>query len=392
MQTYTQFFNNDFFNAIDEFGFPSDTIKAIMFDHTSEEIGIGGSFVLKYLLEKKNGIKEDWKASDIDFFVTDYSILKKFYDKFSWYPMTLFTIDDNTEYSTMNGISHVLEIYGDNNNRKIQVVVIDYDTIEGHINDIDLEFTKILFSKERGYHGTDFFNAIETRSCNFPNKFTNIRHFIKVWFRAEKYKKRGFTINYPKKITLENVIYYNGKDYRIPESIKKKYEKIVDGKFFMFKERKPLKLVSSKKKKKVVNFDIDDPTFISNQQEENYIAEINELKNQLSLSKEENTNLQDKISKMGHGIEKYLSNTMGLKEKNIKLDEEKQTLIKTNNELIQTNQSLIDTNQKLSVEIEEFKSKESGINSTLEEEKNELQKKLKTYEMMMSEIKTLVRQ
>ena len=386
MQTYTQFFNNDFFNAIDEFGFPSDTIKAIMFDHTSEEIGIGGSFVLKYLLEKKNGIKEDWEASDIDFFVTDYSVLKKFYDKFSWYSMTLFTIDDNMEYSSMNGISHVLEIYGDNNNRKIQVVVIDYDTIEGHINDIDLEFTKILFSKERGYHGTDFFNAIETRSCNFPKTFTNVRHFIKVWFRAEKYKKRGFTINYPKKITLENVIYYYGKDYRIPESIKKKYEKIVDGKFFMFKERKPLKLVSPKKNKKVVNFDI------SNQQEENYIAEINELKNLLYLSKEENTNLQDKISKMGHGIEKYLNNTMGLKEKNIKLNEEKQTLIKANNELIQTNQSLIDTNQKLSKEIEEFKSKESGINSTLEEEKNELQKKLKTYEMMMSEIKTLVRQ
>lgn len=234
MLSYTQFKSNELFDAIEAYGFPTDPIKAIMFDYTSNQIGIGGSFFLKFLLEKKNGMKEGWQASDVDIFVTEYSILEDFKAKFSWYEMKEIQIDYCSTYSSMNGVTNVLEIYGDRGN-KLQIVVVNKPSISEHLLDCDLDFTKIAFTKDIVVTTEQTFEAIDNRQAQFPNTFRDVRHFIKVWFRAEKYKQRGFKIIYPGKITMKNIIYFNGFDYRIPQSILMKYDKIIGGKFFMFK-------------------------------------------------------------------------------------------------------------------------------------------------------------
>lgn len=235
MLSYTQFKSNELFDAIEAYGFPTDPIKAIMFDYTSEQIGIGGSFFLKFLLEKKNGFKEGWQASDVDIFVTEYSILEDFKAKFGWYEMKEIQIDYCSTYSSMNGVTDVLEIYGDRGN-KLQIVVVNKTSIAEHLQDCDLDFTKIAFTKDIVVTTKKTFEAIDNRQAQFPDTFRDVRHFIKVWFRAEKYKQRGFEIIYPKKITMKNVIYFDGYDYRIPPCILMKFDKIIDGKFFMYKE------------------------------------------------------------------------------------------------------------------------------------------------------------
>lgn len=268
MLSYTQFKSNELFDAIEAYGFPTDPIKAIMFDYTSNQIGISGSFFLKFLLEKKNGMKEGWQASDVDIFVTEYSILEDFKAKFSCYEMKEIQIDYCSTYSSMNGVTNVLEIYGDRGN-KLQIVVVNKPSISEHLLDCDLDFTKIAFTKDIVVTTEQTFEAIDNRQAQFPNTFRDVRHFIKVWFRAEKYKQRGFEIIYPKKITMKNVIYFNGNDYRIPPSILMKYDKIIGGKFFMFKYTK---------------FDFN--------------IKINTLKSELFTEKSMNTMYQDAIDRM----------------------------------------------------------------------------------------------
>lgn len=272
MLSYTQFKNNELFDAIEAFGFPTDPIKAIMFDYTSDQIGIGGSFFLKFLLEKKNGMKEGWQASDVDIFVTEYSILEDFKAKFGWYEMKEIQIDYCSTYSSMNGVTDVLEIYGDRGN-KLQIVVVNKTSIAEHLLDCDLDFTKIAFTKDMIVTTEKTFEAIDNRQTLFPDTFRDVRHFIKVWFRAEKYRKRGFTILYPGKITMKNVIYFNGYDYRIPPSILIKYDKIIGGKFFMYKATK---------------FDFN--------------IKIKTLKSELFTEKSMNSMYQDTIEKMEQQI------------------------------------------------------------------------------------------
>ena len=268
MLSYTQFKNNELFDAIEAYGFPTDLIKAIMFDYTSDQIGIGGSFFLKFLLEKKNGMKEGWQASDVDIFVTEYSILEDFKAKFGWYEMKEIQIDYCSTYSSMNGVTDVLAIYGDRGN-KLQIVVVDKTSIGEHLRDCDLDFTKIAFTKDMVVTTEKTFEAIDNRQTQFPDTFRDVHHFIKVWFRAEKYRKRGFKILYPGKITMKNIIYFNGFDYRIPQSILMKYDKIIGGKFFMFK---------------------DHNNHLKN--------EIKTLKNELAYEKSMNSMYQDTIENM----------------------------------------------------------------------------------------------
>ena len=262
MQSYTQFSNTqfsnfEFFKAVDDFGFNPDIIKAIMFDYSTEAIGIGGSFFLKFLLEKKNGFEEEWEASDIDIFVTDYSILEMFKEKFSWNTMREFQTKNNSIYSTMSGVTDVLEIDGDDG-KKLQIVVTDKSSVGDHLLDCDLDFTKIAFTKDNILVTKDTIEAIDNRRATFPDTFRNVRHFMKVWLRAEKYKMRGFSIDYPKKITMENVIYNRGYDYDLPPSIKAMYDKIIDGKFFIRKERKSV--FEKIKEKKVQQFNVETQT------------------------------------------------------------------------------------------------------------------------------------
>ena len=268
MLSYTQFKSNELFDAIESFGFPTDLIKAIMFDYTSDQIGIGGSFFLKFLLEKKNGKKEGWQPSDVDIFVTEYSILEDFKAKFGWYEMKEIQIDYCSTYHSMNGVTDVLEIYGDRDNT-LQIIVVNKPTIGEHLLDCDFDFTKIAFTKDIVVTTEKIFEAIDNRQTLFPDTFRDVRHFIKVWFRAEKYKRRGFEIIYPRKITMKNVIYSNGYDYHIPPCILKKFDKIIGGKFFMFKEHNHhLKI------------------------------EIKTLKNELATEKSMNSMYQDTIEKM----------------------------------------------------------------------------------------------
>jgi len=272
MLSYTQFKSNELFDAIEAFGFPTDLIKAIMFDYTSDQIGIGGSFFLKFLLENKNGMKEGWQPSDVDIFVTEYSILEDFKAKFGWYEMKEIQIDYCSTYSSMNGVTNVLEIYGDRGNM-LQIVVVNKTSIGEHLLDCDFDFTKIAYTKDMVVTTEKTFEAIDNRQTQFPDTFRDVRHFIKVWFRAEKYKRRGFEIIYPRKITMENIIYFNGYDYRIPPSILKKFDKIVGGKFFMFKEHNHhLKI------------------------------EIKTLKNELATEKSMNSMYQDTIENMEQQI------------------------------------------------------------------------------------------
>lgn len=288
MQSYTQFSNVEFFTAVDEFGFNSDLIKAIMFDYPPEAIGIGGSFFLKFLLEKKNGVEEEWEASDIDIFVTDYSILKMFEEKFSWYPMREFQTKNNSIYSTMSGVTDVLEIDG-NDGKKLQIVVTDKSSVGEHLLDCDLDFTKIAFSKDNIVVTENTFESIDNRRATFPDTFRNVRHFMKVWLRAEKYKTRGFSIDYPKKITMENVIYNfrYGYDYDLPPSITAMYDKIIDGKFFIRKERKSV--FEKMKEKNVLQFNVETQT---EEEMEALRAEITKLRDELAMERDRGTQMR----------------------------------------------------------------------------------------------------
>jgi len=286
MQSYTQFSNVEFFNAIDEFGFSPDLIKAIMFDYPPEAIGIGGSFFLKFLLEKKNGVKEEWEASDIDIFVTDYSILEMFKEKFSWNPMREFQTKNNSIYSTMSGVTNVLEIDGDDG-KKLQIVVTDKSSVGEHLLDCDLDFTKIVYSKDNIIVTKNTFEAFDKRRATFPDTFRNVRHFMKVWQRAEKYKMRGFSIDYPKKITMENVIYNRGYDYVLPLSVTAMYDKIVDGKFFIRKEWKSV--FEKMKEKKVLQFNVETQT---EEEMEALRAEITKLQDELAMERDRGTQMR----------------------------------------------------------------------------------------------------
>ena len=280
MQSYTQFSNFEFFKAVDDFGFNPDLIKAIMFDYSAEAIGIGGSFFLKFLLEKKNGVEEEWEASDIDIFVTDYSILEMFKEKFSWNPMREFQTKNNSIYSTMSGVTDVLEIDGDDG-KKLQIVVTDKSSVGEHLLDCDLDFTKIAFSKDNIVVTENTFEAIDNRRATFPDTFRNVRHFMKVWLRDEKYKMRGFSIDYPKKITMENVIYNRGYDYDLQPSIKAMYDKIIDGKFFIRKERKSV--FEKMKEKKVLQFNVETQT---DEEIEALRAEITKIRDELAMERD----------------------------------------------------------------------------------------------------------
>ena len=78
------------------------------------------AFFLKSYLKKK-WYEEGWQASDVDIFVTEYSILEDFKAKFGWYEMKEIQIDNSSTYSSMNGVTDVLEIYGDREN-KLQIL------------------------------------------------------------------------------------------------------------------------------------------------------------------------------------------------------------------------------------------------------------------------------
>jgi len=323
MLSYTQFKNNELFDAIEAYGFPTDPIKAIMFDYTSDQIGIGGSFFLKFLLEKKNGFKEGWQASDVDIFVTEYSILEDFKAKFGWYEMKEIQIDYCSTYSSMNGVTNVLEIYGDRGN-KLQIVVVNKTSIAEHLQDCDLDFTKIAFTKDIVVTTKKTFEAINNRQAQFPNTFRDVRHFIKVWFRAEKYKQRGFKIIYPGKITMKNIIYFNGFDYRIPQSILMKYDKIIGGKFFMFK---------------AANFDFN--------------IKIGKLKKELFTEKSMNSMYQDAINHMEIQI-----NDLEEQLKEAKYGESKNTMFWR------------EKAESLQMEMKELKEKETKYNSMLKDIKS----------------------
>jgi len=112
-------------------------------------------------------------------------------------------------------------------------------------------------------------------------------HFMKVWLRAEKYKMRGFSIDYPKKITMENVIYNHGYDYDLPPSINAMYDKIIDGKFFIRKERKSV--FEKMKEKKVLQFNVETQT---TEEMEALRAEVALLKDQLAMERDRGTQMR----------------------------------------------------------------------------------------------------
>ena len=98
---------------------------------------------------------------------------------------------------------------------------------------------------------------------------------------------RGFSIDYPKKITMENVIYNRGYDYVLPLSVTAMYDKIVDGKFFIRKEWKSV--FEKMKEKKVLQFSVETQT---EEEMEALRAEITKLQDELAMERDRGTQMR----------------------------------------------------------------------------------------------------
>lgn len=173
------------------------------------ELYLGGSTVVKTYCDEMSIPIKKFAPSDLDFFVTteeEYTKMVKLISETAGYRKSY--SHDNALYSYMRNIRRVCEYVKvdystwDCNRKTVQVCLLSSDNLLNIFDNMDVSVTKCLYDGEQYVMHTDFINDTRRLAFTIPSCVQSTGEFAKVMRRAEKYEKRGFSCEYPEKITV----------------------------------------------------------------------------------------------------------------------------------------------------------------------------------------------
>ena len=156
---------------------------------------ITGSFALAGFLQQE-GIDIGYEPNDMDIFVSPLELDKLFsfietygYKKFEQNVDDYVSFNKVDNYCCVHGIDHIVSFRNDNN-KKIQVIVVKSDNIKEYINkNFDLSVCISWWNVDN-----DTFDTLVPELTKKKEMYVNTPLTKKLLTRIEKYKQRGFTI------------------------------------------------------------------------------------------------------------------------------------------------------------------------------------------------------
>jgi hypothetical protein len=156
---------------------------------------ITGSFALAGFLQQE-GIDIGYEPNDIDIFVSQLELYKLFsfietcgYKKFEQNVDDYSSFDESDNYCCVHGIDHIVS-FRDENDKKIQVIVVKSDNMKEYINkNFDLSVCISWLNANN-----DTFETLVPELTKKKEMYVNTPLTKKLLTRIEKYEQRGFTI------------------------------------------------------------------------------------------------------------------------------------------------------------------------------------------------------
>jgi hypothetical protein len=244
-------------NAFKYWKLPNELSEIMKKSNENNQTYMSGSFLLAYMTRSyfENNYKKKWYPKDIDIFTNDKSlvgILSGLADN----TQIIFDDNSNNQYmqfereksyfftSSMIKIVNLTFDTGTYLNTKLQIILVDSD-VKDYIDKFDLDFIKSYYDGETIH--VQNLNSILTKTSSINDTFQNRCKFERSVKRIRKYKKRGYTINVPKIIKLDESMKtdkfknYIKKMRYSGEIISYWYEKIDDNTLQQIKEIKAAK-------------------------------------------------------------------------------------------------------------------------------------------------------